>query len=128
MTLYELLKEISDILTPNDNAFFDYAIYTSDDNGGFLRTRYCWWKDRPILDKNIGEVYETVLVTSKNKINTADLKDESNTLVKMQITYSNPNAAQNDAEWDITLDYCYVYIFNLKAQTYTMTYMKKPCA
>ena len=35
MTLYELLKEISDILTPNDNAFFDYAIYTSDDNGGF---------------------------------------------------------------------------------------------
>ena len=128
MTLYELLKEISGILTPDDDAFFRFAIYTSDDNGGFLRTRYCWWKDRPILDKNIGDGYETVLVTSKNEINTADLKDESNTLVKMQITYSNLNATTNDAEWDITLDYCYVYIFNLKTKTYTMTYIKNPCA
>ena len=128
MTLYELLKEISDILTPDNNAFFDYAIYTSDDNGGFLRTRYCRRKDNPLIDIDLGDGYETVLVTSKNEINTADLKDESNTLVKMQITYSNHNATPNDTEWDITLDYCYVYIFDLKTKTYTMTYIKNPCA
>ena len=37
MTLYELLKEISKILTPETDAFYQYALYTSDDNGGFLR-------------------------------------------------------------------------------------------
>lgn len=39
MTLYQLLARISDIITPQDDTFFKYAIYTSDDNGGFLRTR-----------------------------------------------------------------------------------------
>ena len=35
MTLYELLKQISDIITPDDNSFYRYALHTSDDNGGF---------------------------------------------------------------------------------------------
>ena len=86
MTLYELLQKLSNIITPEDDAFYRYAIYTSDDNGGFLRTRYCWRKDKPIQDKELGNGFETVLVTSKHKINTADMNNEFDTLVKLQIT------------------------------------------
>ena len=128
MTLYKLLKEISNIITPEDDAFFDYVIYTSDDNGGFLRTRYCWREDKPINDAELGGGYETVMVTSKSEINTSDLRNKTETLVKLQITYSLPNASISDADWDTQLDYCYVYIFDLRAKKYSMTYIENPCA
>lgn len=38
MTLYELIKQVSQILTPQTDDFYNYVLYTSDDNGGFLRT------------------------------------------------------------------------------------------
>ena len=33
MTLYKLLKQISNIITPENDEFYRYALYTSDDNG-----------------------------------------------------------------------------------------------
>ncbi len=127
MTLYALLKQISKIITPQNDAFYRYAIYTSDDNGGFLRTRYCWWLDRPIENRYLGDDFEKVLVTAKREINADDLEVETDTLVKMQITYSEKNATIEDADWDSQLDYCYVYIFDLIKGTYTMSYVENPC-
>ncbi len=127
MTLYNLLKQISDIITPNTDAFYKYAIYTSDDNGGFLRTRYCWWLDKPIKDRKLSDGYSKVLVTSKSEIKESDLLDETSTKVKMQITYSVKNASVEDADGDTQLDYCYVYIFDLKKGIYTLDYVKNPC-
>lgn len=127
MTLYQLLKEISSILTPEDDAFYEYALYTSDDNGGFLRTRYCRWEDRPIRDMELGEDFGTVLVTSKHEISTDDLYDRSETRVKMQITYSIKNATVENADWDTQLGYCYVYLFDLRDHTYLVTYIPDPC-
>lgn len=127
MSLYELLKQISNIITPENDAFFRYAIYTSDDNGGFLRTRYCWWLDRPIKDRELGDGFKTILVTAKQEINANDLNNETDTLVKMQITYSQKEATIEDADWDTQLNYCYVYIFDLTNGTYTMSYVANPC-
>ena len=126
MTLYTLLKQISDILTQEDDSFYKYAMYTSDDDGGFLRTRHCWWPDKPVKDLNLGDGFEIVMVTAKNEIDIVDLKDESDTLVKLQITYSQKKAAIEDADWDAQLGYCYVYLFDLKNHTYTMEYVKNP--
>ncbi len=127
MSLYELLKQMSNIITPENDAFFRYAIYTSDDNGGFLRTRYCWWLDRPIKDRELGDGFKTILVTAKQEINANDLNNETDTLVKMQITYSQKEATIEDADWDTQLNYCYVYIFDLTNGTYTMSYVANPC-
>ncbi len=127
MTLYELLKKISDIITPETDAFYKYALHTSDDNGGFLRTRYCWWIDKPIKDLKLRDDYKKVLVTAKQKINEADLQVETATLIKMQITYSETNATIEDADWDTQLDYCYVYIFDFMKNSYNMTYLDNPC-
>ncbi len=126
MTLYSLLKEISSIITPEDDSFYTYALYTSDDNDGFLRTRWCWAEDKPIKDCKIGDGYKTVMVTSKREINIDDLKKRPETHVKLQITYSMTNAEIKDAEWDAQLDYCYVYLFDLISKSYTMTYVENP--
>lgn len=127
MTLYQLLKQISNIITPENDEFYRYALYTSDDNGGFLRTRYCWWFDRPVKDRELGDGFKTILVTSKQEINVNDLKNETDTLVKMQITYSEKEATIEDADWDTQMDYCFVYIFDLINGTYTMSYVDNPC-
>ena len=127
MTLYQLLKQISNIITPQNDAFYKYAIYTSDDNGGFLRTRYCWWLDKPLKDRELGDGFEKVLVTAKQEINVDNFLVETDTLVKMQITYSEKNATIEDADWDTQLNYCYVYIFDLTNGTYTMSYVANPC-
>lgn len=121
MTLYELIRSVSKILTPEDDSFFRYVIYTSDDNGGFLRTRYCWWHDRPIEDADLGDYeYEKVMVTSKSEIDLNDLLDESETRVKIQFTYSREEPNIENAEWDAQLGYRYVYFFDLKSGRYTL--------
>ena len=66
-------------------------------------------------------------MTSKQEINVNDLKNETDTLVKMQITYSEKEATIEDADWDTQLDYCFVYIFDLIKGTYTMSYIENPC-
>lgn len=126
MTLYKLLKQISNIITPENDEFYRYALYTSDDNG-FLRTRYCWCFDNPVKDRELGDGFKTILVTSKQEINVNDLRNETDTLLKMQITYSEKEATIEDAAWNIQLDYCFVYIFDLLMGTYTMSYIDNPC-
>lgn len=122
MTLYELIRNVSRIITPEDDSFFRYVIFTSDDNGGFLRTRYCWWPDRPIEDKELGDyAYERVMVTSKSEIDLKGLLDETETRVKIQFTYSREEATIANAEWDAQLGYRYVYIFDLKSGNYTLS-------
>ncbi len=119
MTLYQLLARISDIITPQDDTFFKYVIYTSDDNGGFLRTRPDW--QGGLKDKKIGDGFKKVLVTSKQIINIDDLKRKPYTYVKIQITYSNKNAIVEDAICDIELGYRNVYIVDLENETYDLT-------
>ncbi len=99
MTLYEMIKQVSDIITPGTDAFYHYVLYSSDDDGGFLRTRYCWW-DEPIRDFELGEGDETILVTSKSPIDIMDLEYTQETLVKLQFTYGIKNAKLEDADWD----------------------------
>ncbi len=42
MTRYEFLHRISEILVPEKSeGFFQYLLHSSDDDGDFLRTRYC---------------------------------------------------------------------------------------
>ena len=128
MTLYELIKRISAIITPETDDFYEYVIHTSDDNGGFLRTRYCWW-DKCVEDRKIRSEFKKVLVTSMTEIDVkklARLKDGEDTIVKMQLTYSETNATIEDADWDAQHGYNYVYIFDLENNTYTKEYVKCP--
>lgn len=55
MTLYELIEKANSVLTPNSKEFYNYVIWTSDDNWGFLRTCYRK-KSKPLEDKRLGDV------------------------------------------------------------------------
>lgn len=126
MTLYELIKQVSQILTPQTDDFYNYVLYTSDDNGGFLRTRYCWW-EKPVDNVSLGEKeYKRVMVTMKKPFAENELTINADTLVKMQFDYADTNATIDDADWDAELGYCYVYIFDLINKTYTMEFKKCP--
>ncbi|MGN0691926.1 MAG: hypothetical protein ACI4K7_06235, partial [Oscillospiraceae bacterium] len=87
MQLYELIQKVSDILTPETNAFYTYVLHTSDDDGGFLRTRYCWWdkcvKDRVLDDDD----YKKVLVASGRPIDINHLTRHDTKYVKLQFEY-----------------------------------------
>ena len=54
MTLYDLLEQVSDILTPQTSSLYDYMVHTLDDDGGFLRIRFCYW-DKPVPNFRITE-------------------------------------------------------------------------
>lgn len=126
MTLYKLIEQISEILTPDTMLFYDYVLHTSDDNGGFLRTRYCWW-EKTVEDFILGEKeYKKVMISMKRPFDIEDLADKKGTLVKMQIDYCETDATLENADWDAELGYCYIYIFDLQNKTYTMNYIKCP--
>lgn len=59
MKLHDLLKQASDIVDPDDG-IFDYFLHTFDDNGGFLRTRHCWW-EQVVEDKEIPDLSRVLL-------------------------------------------------------------------
>ena len=119
-TLYTLIREISEIITPDSDEFFNYVINTSDDNGGFLRTSYCW-KNTPLKDRSLGRrVYKSLMVTMKQPFKEEELYHKPDTLVQLQLDYVNTEASFEDAEWDIQSGYIYVYIFNLEQKSFVV--------
>lgn len=130
-TLHKLLKRLSEILTPETDSFYKYALYTSDDDYGFLRTRYCWWDDKPVADHAIAPDLNTVLIASRAEIDERGLTTrEPNegfydfTTLKMQIHYDIWDAEFEDADWDRQLAYDYIYLINLESGEVRMKYME----
>ena len=127
-TLYKLLKRISEILTPDTDSFYRYALYTSDDDGGFLRTRYCWWDDRPVRDFNLKGDYGTVMVTAKEEITEERLtsrklwENVQLTSLALQIHYDLRNAELGDADWDRQFGFDYIYLININTGEVKMEY------
>lgn len=130
-TLHKLLKRLSKILTPETDSFYGYALYTSDDDGGFLRTRWCWWDDKPVADHGIAPDLHTVLVTARTEIAETGLTTRESweglyecTTLKMQIHYDIWDAEFEDADWDRQLAYDYIYLINLDTGEVRMKYLE----
>ena len=127
MRLYELLEQVSDILTPQTHSLYDYMIHSFDNNGGFLRTRYCYW-DRPVSDFRIADLCE-VLICFRQAFREGDPYyeterygehlqfEQKNTLVKMQLFYGSDDMDGN-IEWSRQMGYPSAYIIDLTDRTY----------
>jgi len=123
MTFYELIRQISEILTPETDSFYDYILHSCDDDGGFLRTRWCRW-EKTLPDFKV-RPQEKTLICFRSPFHEGDAyyqKDDDavNTLVKMQLFYDNGDI-ENGIEWSRQLDYCFAYIIDLKNKSYTVT-------
>ncbi len=117
MTLYELIQQISEILTPDTNSFYDYVLHTSDDNGGFLRTCYCL-RERLTKDRNISDLDKAVVCFREPFSEEVYKNDTSYTSMKMQLFYDERDLESN-ISWSAELGYPFSYIFDLKNKTYS---------
>ena len=119
MTLHKLVKRVSDIITPGTDEFYKYVLYTSDNNGGFLRTRYCWW-DKPFEDRKLPDGYTKVLVTCKKEIIVEDLINKKEPKLELQFWYDSLDAKLDYVECDIEMGYCYIYVFDLVTNAFVV--------
>ena len=139
MRLHDLLKQVSAILDPEDDVL-NYFLHTFDDNGGFLRTRHCWWEEE-VRNKEIPELSK-VLVCFEEKfdgdgafyiVEFEDIVEDETildrmspfhrTLVKCELFYGSDqddwiecnieNSRQNG--------FGFAYLVDLKNRTYTVT-------
>lgn len=125
MRLYELLESVSDVLTPQTHDLYDYMVHTFDDNGGFLRTRYCYW-EKPVPDRTVADL-KKVLICFREPFAEGDsyYKDrqygdawQKETLVKMQLFYSSDDDIDEAIEWSCLFPYPEAYIVDLKTKTF----------
>ena len=105
MTLYDLVECISKAITPKTNSLYNYVLHTSDDDGGFLRTRYCY-SDKPVKDIEIKNMDKAIVCFRKRFIEGDKYySDKHNTLIKMQLFYYC-NDIEEDIKWSQSLGYC----------------------
>lgn len=119
MNLYDLIHQISEILTPNTNSFFEYVINTSDDNGGFLRT--CFINKNDKLKNFEIQCMDKVLVCFAREFVEDDYYNYGMafTKTKLQLFYWKNVSIPARSRWSCGLGYKYSYVFDLKARTYT---------
>lgn len=120
MTLYDLIRGVSEILTPETNSLFEYIINSSDDNGGFLRT--CWCKkSSPLKDfelrnrKKIVVCFRNPFSEGDKYFNDGDFS-RNETLVKLQLFYGFSNT-DDDMVWSAHLCYPHAYVIDLENKT-----------
>lgn len=131
MTRYELYREIACILSPkHSDELFDYIIHAMDDDGGFLRTRWCYW-DTALPDRGLGDI-KTVLVTLRSPFDLEndtgyytheDGYEEKLTKLKMQLFYSDMSDEGvfiDNMEWSAQVSYCYPLKIDLERRSFEL--------
>lgn len=114
MTRYEFLYRISEILAPKQTEeFFDYLLHSSDDDGGFLRTRWCYWEN-PLPDSNSNYQVKIALITMRSKYDFDNLPsfydEDGKTNVKIQVhfgDYSDDDAFYQETLWASSVGFPY---------------------
>lgn len=131
MTTYELYRKLSTILAPqNSDALLDFIIHTSDDNGDFIRTRYCK-SSKTLPNENLGEEVKTALVTLRNPFDfkkcSEYYSEETNqfgdplTNLKMQIflyDLSNDEELEKAVKWSAAIGFDYAIKIDLINECY----------
>ena len=132
LTLYELLKKVSSILAKsNADELFEYTIHSMDYNGGFLRSRYCYW-EKTLSDFECGDDLKTILVTLRTPFdfrNSTEYYEESDcanspyTLLKMQIflhDLSNKKHLELSIQWGCCVGFSYPIKIDLINESFEM--------
>lgn len=124
MQLHELIKALSDIITPKSGKFNEYVLHTSQDNADFIRTREKW-SEEVLPDKQIKDGYKGVIVTTAEPLEVSQLVKTEDLVnpIHMQISYGDTEVHLENAIWDITMGYQYIYIFDLETNTYSQVMM-----
>lgn len=130
MTRFEYLYRISEILAPKQaEAFYNYLLHSCDDDGGFLRTRYCYW-EKPLLDDtNCNYQVKFALVTLQRRYDFDNLpafytSDGGATTIKLQIhlgEYQDEDDFYLESEWASSVGFSYPVKIDMEKGTYKIS-------
>ena len=110
MTLYDLLHQVAEKLTKeHSEELYDYLLHSMDDDGGFLRTRWCM-TEKTLENFKVGKDIRTVLLTLKYPFDFAgdtvyfetDEDGYRRTRLKLQLFYydlSDEESCQEEVMW-----------------------------
>ena len=89
-----------------------------------MRTREKW-SDEVVPDKHIKDGYKGVIVTTAEPLEVSQLVKTEDLVnpIHMQISYGDTEVHLENAIWDITMGYQYIYIFDLETNTYSQVMM-----
>lgn len=119
MMLHELLKQVSRTLSPEyQQELYDYFLHSMDDNGGFLRTRWCRW-EKILPDHKVPDDIKKLVLILRDPFDFHCSKDyyifeegsfENNVLtkLKLQLFYydvSDKDVLKDAVEWSRQLRY-----------------------
>ena len=127
MSIQEFLKKVAErYCEPRAEELYDYFLHAMDDDGGFLRTRWCYW-DEGLKDFSVSDRIHTVLITAREAYDLLHMKyyecgecpweNYLLTNLKIQIFYydeSDPSARSEDIKWSETVGYGYPTLLELK--------------
>ena len=127
MTSYEFYREIAFILSAkNGDRLFDYIIHSMDNDGGFLRTRWCY-SDKTVRDGELTEI-RTALVALGYPFDLencaeyyAQKGDVKETVLKMQLFYtdlSSPKSFERAMKWSACVGFGYPIKIDLVNKSY----------
>lgn len=128
MTRYAFLHRIAEILVPHRaEEFFDFLLHSSDDDGGFLRTRYCYW-DKTLPDSAINYQVNCALVTLQRKYDFTNLSDfytsNGGTAIKLQVhfgEYKDEYEFYMESEWASSVGFSYPVKIDMEKGTYEIS-------
>ena len=129
--MYDFYRRIAKILAKDNNdALFDYIVHAMDDDGGFLRSRWCYWEDKTLEDYDQDGVINTALVTlqspfdfetSKEYYRKDNVTGETITQLKMQLflrDLSNEEIFTDEVNWSAGVGFSYPIKIDLVNETY----------
>lgn len=129
MTKYEYLHRIAEILVPETTEeFYNYLLHSSDDDGGFLRTRYCI-SEKPLSDDaNSNYLVKFALVTMQHRYELDNLpafySSNGGTAIKLQIhfgEYQDEDDFYLESEWASSVGFSYPVKIDMEKGTYEIS-------
>lgn len=127
---YDFYRKLARILArDNEEELFQYIIHSMDDDGGFLRSRYCYWS-KELPNPESGREIKTALVALRSPFNfmsstkyyeEAEVKDGTSTILKMQVFYfdlSKEESFIDETKWSAGVGFPYPIKVDMVNETF----------
>ncbi len=113
ISIFELIKIASKALTPDTDKLFNYIIWSSDNNGGFLRTCYRR-KSNMLINFDIRFDNYTVVAFERefdeSKLEFGPMFEGNSTQAKLEFHFAND--VDCSLSWDLNCGYPHCYIIH----------------
>ncbi len=129
MLMHDYCQKIAQILSKGkEETLYKYLVHSTDDNYGFLRTRFCYW-DKELPNKKIKNINTALLSLnspcdfspSTNYYENVNVKAGTGTVLKVQLFYfdlSDKKKFRDMARWSARVGFPYSIKIDMLNETF----------